>query len=42
MYIIKWKQTDRYREQTSGCQWGVGRGEGERGVWDEKIQTTMY
>ena len=24
MYIIKQKQTHRYREQTSGYQWGEG------------------
>ena len=26
--FMKQKQTDRHREQTSGCQGGVGRGEG--------------
>ena len=35
----KKKQTHRYREQTSGYQWGEGRGEGQyRGkkvlLWD--------
>ena len=36
----KKKQTHRYREQTSGCQWGEGswekqhRGRGEKGLWD--------
>ena len=29
MYITKQKQTHRYREQTSGYQWGEGRGEGQ-------------
>ena len=28
IYIAKQKQTHRYREQTSGYQWGEGRGEG--------------
>ena len=27
--ITKKKQTHRYREQTSGYQWGEGRGEGK-------------
>ena len=27
--ITKNKQTHRYREQTSGYQWGEGRGEGQ-------------
>ena len=27
MYIAKQKQTHRYRKQTSGYQWGEGRGE---------------
>ena len=26
MYIAKQKQTHRHREQTSGYQWGEGRG----------------
>ena len=26
MYIVKQKQTHRYRKQTSGYQWGEGRG----------------
>ena len=33
--VTEKKQTHRYREQTSGYQWGKGRGEGEyrgRGV----------
>ena len=31
MNITKKKQTHRYREQTSGYQWGEGRGEGQHG-----------
>ena len=34
MNIMKQKQTHRYKEQTSGYQWGEGRGRGRRGVWD--------
>lgn len=29
MNITKKKQTHRYREQTSGYQWGEGSGEGQ-------------
>ena len=29
MNITKQKQTHRYREQTSGYQWGEGSGEGQ-------------
>ena len=29
MNITKQKYTHRYREQTSGYQWGEGRGEGQ-------------
>ena len=39
---MKQKQTDRYREQTCGCQ---GRGEqGRTGlrVWDQQVQTIIY
>ena len=32
MYITKQKQTHRYRKQTSGYQWGKGRGKGKDGV----------
>ena len=32
--ITKKKQTHRYREQTSGDQWGEGRGRGKIGVGD--------
>ena len=28
LYIAKQKQTHRYREQTSGYQWGEGKGGG--------------
>jgi len=28
--ITKEKQTDRHREQTTGCQWGEGSGRGKR------------
>ena len=41
MYITKKKQTHRYREQTSGYQWGEEKGEGQdraRGL----IGTTYY
>ena len=37
MYITKQKQTHRYGKQTSGYQWGEGRGEGQargRGLRD--------
>ena len=46
--ITKKKQTHRHREQTSGYQWGEGRGEGkyvgrdQLGVSDYQIQTTIY
>ena len=30
----KKKQTHRYRQQTSGYQWGEGRGQGKIGVGD--------
>ena len=32
MYITKQKQTHRYREQTSGYQWGEGKGEGQNRI----------
>ena len=32
--ITKQKQIHRYREQTSGYQWGEGRERGNRGVGD--------
>ena len=31
---IKKKQTHRYREQTSGYQWGENRGRGNKGIQD--------
>ena len=30
--VTKMKQNHRYREQTSGYQWGEGRGKGNTGV----------
>ena len=35
MYITKQEQTHRYREQTTGYQWGEGRGRGRYG-WGMK------
>ena len=47
--ITKKQQTHRYREQTSGYQWGEGRGEGQYrdGGWEVqaigyKIGSRMY
>ena len=34
MNVTKQKQTHRYREQTSGYQWGEGKGEGRDGEGD--------
>ena len=31
---IKKEQTHRYREQTSGYQWGENRGRGNKGIQD--------
>ena len=31
MNVTKKKQTHIYREQTSGCQWGEGKGEKKMG-----------
>ena len=42
MNIIKQKQTHRYREQTSGQQWGEEAGRGKVGGGDQEVQTTMY
>ena len=39
---IKKKETHRYREQTSGYQWGEGRGRGNIGVRNGKVQTIRY
>ena len=36
----KKKQTHRYREQTSGYQWGQGRG--ERGDRGRELRSTNY
>ena len=41
MYITKQKQAHRYREQTSGYQWGEGRRRGKIAIWNKEIQTTM-
>ena len=30
----KTEKTHRYRKQTSGYNWGEGRGRGKLGVWD--------
>ena len=38
--IAKKKQTHKYREQTSGYQWGEGRGEGQ--YRDRGIRGTNY
>ena len=41
--IRKQKQTHRYREQTSGYQWGEGRGEGQAGGMGLRdTKTTVY
>ena len=42
MYVTKQKQTHRYRKQTSGCQWGDGRGRDKIGVWNAEVQITTY
>ena len=34
LYATTWKQTYRYRKQTSGYQWGDGKGRGMERVWD--------
>ena len=34
------KNAHRYREQTSGCQWGDGRGRGNLG--ESEVQTIRY
>ena len=40
MYTTKQKQTHRYKAQTTGYQWGEGRGEGqERG---RELRGTNY
>ena len=40
MTITKKKQAHRYREQTSGYQWGEGRSKGQDRSYE--VQTTMY
>ena len=35
-------QTHKYRGQTSGYQWGEGKGEGQHGGGDEEAQTITY
>ena len=38
--ITKKKQTHRYRKQTSGCQWGEGRG--DRQYRGRRLKGTNY
>ena len=38
----KQKQTDRHREQTSGCQGGVGREQDGLGTWGQQMQTIIF
>ena len=40
--ITKKKQTSRYREQTSGYQWGEKRGRGNIGVRNYEVQTIRH
>ena len=42
MYITKQKQTHRYREQTSGYQWGERRDEGQDRGRGLSSTTTIY
>ena len=42
MNITKKKQTHRYREKTSGYQWGDGCGEGQDSGRGLEIQTVLY
>ena len=40
---MKQKQTHRQREQTGGCQEGIGRwGRDGLGVWDWQMPTIIY
>lgn len=39
--LAKQKQTHRHRKQTYGCQ-REKRRKGKIGVWDEKINLTLY
>ena len=41
MNVTKQKQTHRYREQTSGYQWGDGSGEGQDSGRGLAIQTVL-
>ena len=38
MNITKWKQTDRYREETSGYQRGEVSGRDKIGEWDKRYK----
>ena len=40
--ITKKKQIHNSKEQTSGYQWGEGRGSGKIGVGDQEVQTLRY
>ena len=40
--IAKQKQTHRYREHTSGCQRGEGRGMSKIGEGNLEVQTLTY
>ena len=42
MYVAKQKQTHRYRKQTSGYQWGEGRGAGARQGDEIKRYKLLY
>ena len=42
MYTTKQKQAHRYREQTSGYQWGDGSGEGQDSGRGLEMQTVLY
>ena len=42
MNITKQKQSHRYREQTSGYQWGGGGGGNKIGEEDQEVQSTKY
>ena len=42
VHVTKNTQTHRYREQTSGYQWGEGRGWGNLRVEDKKAQPIRY
>ena len=40
--MTKQKQIHRYREQTTGYQWGKGLGEGQNRERGSEVQITMY